>query len=86
MSWLLAHCVAPGMSYKEVCRALGEEGSPEANDRWIKTRGTTYQVGDDTYCFGPDSEGQSVYLVFREDKLIGFDPEAFRRKLPKSAR
>jgi hypothetical protein len=79
MRWLLGHCVDAGMSYKEVCRALGEEGARETQDTWIKTRGGPYQVGDDVYAFGPDNEGQSVYLVFREDQLIGFDPEEFRK-------
>src|SRR5262245_32309762 len=69
MRWLLAHCVNVGMSYKEVCRALGEEGAREEQDNWIKNRGGPYQVGDDVYAFGPDNEGQSVYLVFRDDQL-----------------
>jgi hypothetical protein len=30
------------------------------------------------YAFGPDSEGQTVYLAFREDMLVNFDPLDFR--------
>ncbi|MGQ0637214.1 MAG: hypothetical protein ACT4QC_21610 [Planctomycetaceae bacterium] len=83
MRWLLGHCVNTGMPYKEVCRALGEDGARESHDTWIKTRGGPYQVGDEVYAFGPDNEGQSVYLVFRDDQLIGFDPDEFRKEAKK---
>lgn len=76
--WLLRHRVSPGTSYKDVCRTLGEEGTRETRDNWLKTNGGNYQVGDDAYAFGPDSVGRTLYLFFRDDKLVNFDPGEFR--------
>lgn len=75
--WLLRHRIDSGMAYGEVCRVLGEEGTRESRDNWIKTNGGNYQLGDDAYAFGPDSDGQTLYLVFRDDKLVNFDPTEF---------
>lgn len=75
--WLLRHRVESGMAYGEVCRILGEDGVHETRDNWIKTNGGNYQIGDDCYAFGPDSDGQTLYLVFRDDKLVNFDPTEF---------
>ncbi|HTI50818.1 MAG TPA: hypothetical protein VL475_07700 [Planctomycetaceae bacterium] len=77
LHWLLRHRVDSGMSYHEVCRTLGEDGVRESRDNWIKNNGGNYQVGDDVYAFGPDNKGQTLYLVFREDKLVNFDPKEF---------
>lgn len=77
LHWLLRHCIEPGMSYHDVCRALGEDGVRESRDNWIKNNGGNYQVGDDAYAFGPDNHGQTLYLVFRDDKLVNFDPREF---------
>lgn len=75
--WLLRHRIHSGMPYGDVCRILGEEGVRESRDNWIKTNGGNYQLGDDAYAFGPDSDGQTLYLVFRDDKLVNFDPTEF---------
>lgn len=75
--WLLRHRIQSGMSYGDVCRILGEEGTRESKDNWIKSNGGNYQVGDDAYAFGPDSDGQTLYLLFRDDKLVNFDPTEF---------
>lgn len=78
LHYLLAHRVQTGMSYKDVCKTLGEDGTREARDNWLKSKGAAYQLGDEVYAFGPDSEGQTVYLAFREDMLVNFDPLDFR--------
>lgn len=75
--WLLRHEVESGMSYEDVCHAIGQNGVPEKHDTWVKTNGGNYQLGDHVYAFGPDNQGQTVYLVFRENKLVNFDPTEF---------
>ncbi len=77
LRWLLAHRVKPGMSYDDVRRVLGEDGTHEERDRWLKTKGINVRIDDDVYSFGPDNEGRSLYLFFREDRLINFDPADF---------
>jgi hypothetical protein len=76
--WLLNHCVKQGMSYDQVSRILGEEGEREPNDRWLKTSGANIRIDDQVYKFGPDSEGHMLYLFFRDDRLINFDPSEFK--------
>jgi hypothetical protein len=76
MHWLLANRIESGMAYLDVCRVMCQEGSAEPAERWVKGQG--YQVGDEVYRFGPDNQGQSVYLVFREGRLVNFDPERFK--------
>lgn len=77
LRWLLAHRVKPGMSYEQVCHVLGEDGTREERDRWLKTKGINIRIDDDVYSFGPDSDGRNLYLFFREDRLINFDPTDF---------
>jgi hypothetical protein len=76
--WLLHHRIESGMGYHQVCQILGEDGVRESRDNWVKTGDGSYQVGDDVYAFGPDSEGQTLYLVFRDNKLVNFDPDEFK--------
>jgi hypothetical protein len=78
MRWLLAHCVNPGMSYQKVCHVLGEDGKHEERDRWLKTGGVNIRIDDEVYSFGPDSDGRMLYLFFRDDRLINFNPEDFQ--------
>lgn len=80
MHWLLGNCVETGMSHNEVSRILGEEGIREAKDNWVKTKGGTYQLGDEVYGYGPNSDGETVYLVFRDNQLVSFEGGEFRRK------
>lgn len=77
MRWLLGHCVNTGMSYAEVCHALGEEGEVRKKDPAMKT-GVNVRIDDEVYEFGPDSEGRVLVLYFREDRLINFDPSDFK--------
>ena len=78
MQWLLAHRVHSGMSVADVGGIFGEEGVREYNDLSIKTNGGHYRTGDQIYRWGPDSSGQTVYLVFRDGNLVNFDPNEFR--------
>jgi hypothetical protein len=76
--WLLGHAVESGMTPTQVTRVLGQEGERVANDAWIKNGDGHYQIDDQAWKWGPDSEGQSVFLVFRDSKLVNFDPHEFR--------
>lgn len=78
MRWLLSHCVEMGMSYRKVCHIMGEDGTLETGDRKLMTGGGNYRVGDEMYAFGPDSEGKTVYLAFREDRLVNFERSEFK--------
>ncbi len=78
MQWLLANCVHSGMTLEEVNRVLGEEGVREYDDLPIKTNGGFYRADDVVYRWGPDNQGHSVYLVFRDGRLVNFDPDEFR--------
>lgn len=76
--WLLGNVVASGMTPTELTRILGDEGERVINDGWIKNRSGHYQIDDQVWKYGPDREGQSVFLVFREGKLANFDPNQFQ--------
>jgi hypothetical protein len=78
MRWLLSHCVEMGMSYKNVCHIMGEDGTPpETSDRRLLAGGGNYRVGDEMYAWS-DSKGRTVYLAFREDRLVNFDRSEFK--------
>ena len=78
MQWLITNRVQAGMSVQDVNRILGEDGIREHMDKWLKTGSGNYLIDDVVYHYGPDSEGSSVYLVFRDDKLVNFDPDDFK--------
>ena len=78
MQWLLANRIEPGMSVANVNQVFGETGEREYNDRQIKTGSGFYRTSDTVYRWGPDNQGRSVYLVFREERLFNFDPNEFR--------
>jgi hypothetical protein len=78
MRWLLSHRVQTGMSYNQVRHVLGEDGTLETGDRKLMTGGGNYRVGDEMYAFGPDSKGKTVYLAFRENRLVNFEPSEFK--------
>ncbi len=77
LQWLMRNCVESGMTPGEINRVVGEQGQRIYDDDWIKTRGGHYQSGDHTWKWGPDREGNAVYLVFRENRLVNFDPDEF---------
>ena len=74
---LLARCVEQGMSPGEVSEILGEPGQRVYDDGWITNDGGVYQVGDEAYKWGPDGRGTSYFLVFRDRRLVNFDPAQF---------
>ena len=75
--WLLAHGVREGMKVDEVGRILGQPGEREFADKFIKSGPGHFLVDDETYRWGPDDHGRSYFLVFREGKLINFDPSSY---------
>ena len=77
--WLMKNCVESGMTPTEINGVLGEQGQRVYDDDFIKTRGGHYHAADDTWKWGPDREGNSVYLVFRSNKLVNFDPGEFEQ-------
>lgn len=77
LQWLMRNCVESGMTPAEINRVIGEQGQRVYDDDWIKTRGGHYHSSDNTWKWGPDREGNSVYLVFRENRLVNFDPDEF---------
>lgn len=76
MRWLLAHCVHRQMAVKDINNVLGEDAVRVRDDTWVK-KGNGYREDDTVYRWGPDKNGRDVYLVFREGKLINFDPKEF---------
>ena len=76
--WLLANRVESGMTQREVDGVLGEEGRRDPSGQWAK--GADFRVDDDVYGYGPANDGTTVYLVFREGRLINHEPESFRPK------
>ncbi len=75
--WLLSHRIQSGMSPVEVGKVFGENGERIDKDGWLKKHDTNYRVGDVSYKWGPDNSGNSVLLVFRDEKLLNFEPDEF---------
>ena len=75
--WLLSQRIQSGMSPVEVGKVFGENGQHQAKDGWLKKHDTNYRVGDVSYKWGPDNLGNSALLVFRDEKLLNFDPNEF---------
>ena len=78
LRWLLGNRIASGMSLFEVAEVLGSKGERVWNDHQFKVGAGRYQETDETYKWGPDSSGSSVYLVFREGNLVNYDPKQYR--------
>ena len=74
LRWILANRISSGMSVSEVARMIGEEGRRLHDDTWIKKGGGHYQSGDEAWKWEQDRNGQSLILVFREGRLVNFDP------------
>lgn len=74
--WLLQNCVTTGMGVHEVAGVIGETPELEPHSQWLKQ--ADFRVDDKVYKFGPDSQGQSVYLLFREGRLINHNPDEYR--------
>lgn len=75
--WLKAHRLRPGMSIDEVNDVFGRDGVHVVADRRFKDGGSLYHRDDVVYRWGPDADGVNHYLVFREGKLVNYEPEEF---------
>lgn len=81
LRWLLANRISSGMSVSEVGRIIGQEGRRLYDDTWIKRGTGYYQSGDEAWKWEQDRNGQSLILVFREGRLVNFDPGDYSEKL-----
>lgn len=82
LRWLLAYRVAAGMSLTEVNQTLGQEGERVYDAGRLKRGDGRYHETDEFYKWGPGSDGRSVYLAFRDDRLLHFDPSEFADESP----
>jgi hypothetical protein len=73
-TWLLRNRVRAGMSVMEVNEALGEAGEEFGHTDAIKKNTDGYQATDVGYRWGPDNNGRSVILFFREGHLVNYNP------------
>lgn len=79
MKWLLANRVRPSMTIEDVGEVFGEPGIREQADRWIKKSNGLYHEGDVIYKWGPDNDGHTVYLAFRDGHLVNFEPDEYKK-------
>ncbi len=77
LDWILKNRLYSGMSRTSVAKEFGEDGEFQEASKWIKATGGTFRTSDDAYKWGPDENGRSVYLVFREGNLVNYDPKDF---------
>lgn len=77
LAWLLTHRIATGMTVSEVGHVLGQEGERLYDSGRFKRSDSRYHESDDFYKWGPASDGRSVYLAFRDDRLLHYDPAEF---------
>ena len=75
--WLLKNSIAGGMELHDVNQILGQKGVRQFDDGWIKNHGGTFRLSDRVYKWGPDSEGKTYMLVFRDDHLLNFNPDDY---------
>jgi hypothetical protein len=80
LNWLLTNRVATGMSRRDIGKVLGQEGERQFDDRQFKSNGSQLRVSDRIYRWGPDSDGRSIYLGFRDGKLVNFDSSELNPK------
>ncbi len=76
-AWLLRNRVRAGMTTMEVNEALGEAGEEFSQTDSIKRNTDGYQSTDTGYRWGPDAQGRSVILFFREGHLVNYNPSEF---------
>ncbi|QDT91395.1 hypothetical protein Pan161_30520 [Gimesia algae] len=77
LNWILKNRLYSGMSRNSVEIEIGEEGEFQEASKWLKATGGTFRTSDEAYRWGPDESGRSVYLIFRDDVLVNFDPKDF---------
>lgn len=77
LDWILKNRLYSGMSRATVAKEFGEDGQYQESSKWLKATGGTFRTTDEAYKWGPDENGRSVYLIFRDDVLVNFDPKDF---------
>jgi hypothetical protein len=76
--WLLANRIEQGMSVSDINTLFGISGERVVNDGWLKNKqGGRYRQGDVSFKWGSTSDGKSVYLIFRDDHLVNFNPDEY---------
>lgn len=73
--WLLNHAIENGMTVREVEHALGDSGERVFDDVAVKSKHREFLHSDIAYKWGPDSDGNSVVLFFREGRLIQYQAD-----------
>lgn len=76
--WLKANRLKQGMPLGDVNQILGMDGTPVSDRRRFIEKNSLYQNSDRLYKWGPDSRGNSHFLVFRNDRLVNYDPKEFQ--------
>jgi hypothetical protein len=76
LRWLLHNEVKQGMPVATVNQVLGEDGVRQYDAGWVKNNGS-FRIDDDVYKWGPDADGQAIYLVFRNGNLTNYDASQF---------
>jgi len=75
--WLLAKRIRTGMTLAEVNRELGQDGNRRYGDARFKARNVGVQATDETWEWGPDKDGTTYMLFFRNDRLVNFEPSQY---------
>ena len=73
LHWLLKHRLTTGMPLVEVNQELGQEGERLYETGHLKRGEGRYRESDVFYKWGPAANGRSVYLAFRDERLLHFD-------------
>ena len=77
LQWLLSNRITTAMTETEVAHELGQEGERLYGTGHLKRGDSRYHESDVFYKWGPASDGRSVYLAFRDDRLLHFDASEF---------
>ena len=77
LQWLLSNRIATGMTETDVAHELGQEGERLYGTGHLKRGDSRYRESDVFYKWGPARDGRSVYLAFRDDRLLHFDASEF---------
>lgn len=83
LRWLLAQELRNGLTLDEVNQAIGEVGEREPNSQQFKVKGARLRIDDELYKYGPDNNGKTYYLAFRDGALIQYDRRQYDDSPPK---
>ncbi len=73
IKWLLSNLAKNGMSKGDIDRIVGVQGERVFDDTDILSGDGLYRADDLVYSWGPDRQGNTYMLVFRDGKLINFE-------------